>query len=350
MMASSNPKELAAAFSQVPFMVSFAVHLDETAELADIVLPDTQFLERFCPFPNWRTVGMVVGQTPWYWPIAQPVAEPAGQARPWAQVFLEIAQAAGFGPELNMVFNTMLDLKEPYRLEAKARYSLEEIADAWAKNWFGPERDIAWFKQHGLITFPKKVEEAYPRPFFSARIPVYLEHFPGIGEKLKQVTDEMGISWDLSDYQPLPDWRGCEAHEQADDKFDLFAINYKLPFHTISVTPQNPWLDELSKHHPYAYKVILNAATARAKGIRDGDPVSVESSYGRVQGLAKLSQGVHPEVVAIAGAFGHWAAGMPVARGKGAHFNSLLSARLSRVDMLSASIDACVKVKVTKQA
>ena len=349
MMASSNPRDLARAFCKIPFMVSFAIYLDETVELADVVLPDTQFLERFCPFPNWRTVGMVVGQTPWYWPIAQPVVAPVGQARPWAQVLLEIAQSAGFGPELNVVFNTMLELKEPYRLEPEGRYNLEEIADAWAKNWFGPERDISWFKQHGVITFPKKVEEAYPRIFFPGRIPVYLEHFPRIGRKLKQVTEEMGLSWDVSDYQPLPDWRPCEAYEQTEGPHDLFAVNYKLPFHTISVTPQNPWLNELSEHHPYAYKIILNADTGREKGIRDGDLISVESPYGQVQGSAKLSQGVHPEVVAIAGAFGHWAAGMPVARNKGVHFNSLLSARLNRIDMLSASIDACVKVKLIKQ-
>jgi hypothetical protein len=80
-----------------------------------------------------------------------------------------------------------------------------------------------------------------------------------------------------------------------------------------------------------------------------GDPESPHSK-GKVcaKGRAKPTEMVHPEVVAIAGAFGNWAKGMPVARGQGVHFNTLLPAGMDRVDKLCAGLDCCAKVKVYK--
>jgi len=74
----------------------------------------------------------------------------------------------------------------------------------------------------------------------------------------------------------------------------------------------------------------------------------VESRAGRVKGEVELTEGLHPEVVAIAGTFGHWAPGMPIALGKGLHFNSLLPHTLERIDAVSGAVDSCVTVKVYK--
>lgn len=348
MMTTSNPKGMAEALSKIPFLVSCALYIDETVEWADIVLPDAHFLERLLPFPNYRTLGMVVGPGQWYWPMAQPVVEPANEARPWNQVLVDLAARAGFISDFNMMLNLALNLKEPYKLELDIKYQLPEIADRWAQSWFGQERGLDWFKQHGVITFPKKVEETYPRPFFTSRIPIYLEHFQKAGQDLKKVTRELGLDWDTSDYQPLPDWKPCPAYEMKEQDYDLYAVNYKTPIHTFSFTAQNPWLDELAQHHPYAYKILINSEVAKRKEIKEDDFIWVESNYGRVKGRAKPTEGIHPEVVGIAGVFGHWAKGMPVARGKGAHFNSLLSAVPENIDMVAGSLDACVKVKVSK--
>jgi hypothetical protein len=52
--------------------------------------------------------------------------------------------------------------------------------------------------------------------------------------------------------------------------------------------------------------------------------------------------------VGIAGHFGHWAPGMPIARGKGVNFNSLLPTDLNHIDKISTALDHCVEVKVYK--
>src|SRR3990172_1233480 len=100
----------------------------------------------------------------------------------------------------------------------------------WAKSWFGPERDLNWFKENGIITLGrKKVEETYPRPFLKARVPIYYEHLKKAGEDLKIVTEQMGLNWDTWDYQALPAWGPCPGHEERPNQYDLYPVNFKLP-------------------------------------------------------------------------------------------------------------------------
>jgi hypothetical protein len=68
-----------------------------------------------------------------------------------------------------------------------------------------------------------------------------------------------------------------------------------------------------------------------------------------VRGRARLSEGVHPEVVAIANNGGHWARGMPVARGQGVFFNALLTFDLEHMDLVSLTIDCDARVRVYKE-
>jgi molybdopterin-containing oxidoreductase family molybdopterin binding subunit len=209
---------------------------------------------------------------------------------------------------------------------------------------------VAWFKEHGFIKWPKKIEEAYPRSFLKPRIPIYFEHFIKAGEDVKRVTNEMGIDWwDVSDYQPFPDWKPCPDYEKESPEYDLYAVNFRVPFHTFTYTTNNVWLNELGEYHPSAYNILINSQAAKRKGIKDGDIVRLETEAGdEVEGRVKVTETVHPEVVGVAGCFGHWAKALPVAKGKGVHYNSLVTASLERIDMMSGAVDCCIKVKVSK--
>ncbi|MFQ5905636.1 MAG: molybdopterin dinucleotide binding domain-containing protein, partial [bacterium] len=351
MMSTVNPEQVAEVLQKIPFMVSFARQIDETVEFADIVLPDAHDFERDDFFPvNHPYAFLVPGPGDWYWASRREVVPPAGQARPWAAVLLEIAGRLGFADEVYAIANILFNLKEPYTLDRSRQYSPREIANKQARSLFGSAYEEEMFeKTSSPVSRRKKLKEAYPRPFLKARVPVYLEHFVDAGKDVQRVTRQLGIAWDVSDYTPLPDWKPCPAYEEPpDSEFDLFAVNFKLPFHTFTITTENPWLNDLSERHPYAYKILINAVRAQEKGIRDGDLIYVESRAGRVQGRVKVVQGIHPEVVGIAGTFGHWAAGKPISRDKGVHFNTLLPLEMERIDTLSGAVDACVRVRVYK--
>jgi len=94
--------------------------------------------------------------------------------------------------------------------------------------------------------------------------------------------------------------------------------------------------------------VHLNEDVAKAKGIGDGDEVWLESPVHKVRAKAKLTQRIHPQVVGIAGHFGHRAPGMPIAQGKGVNFNSLLPNDLDHIDKISTALDHCVQVRLYK--
>lgn len=346
MMSTAGPKRMAEVLKKFPYIVSFAIQLDETVEFADLVLPDTHYLERMVPFPNRPSGYLSAGESPWFWLLARPAVPPAGSTRPWLEVMIELADRVGIRENFLSVFNVIRNLKEPYKLDPAKKYTWEEIIDAWAKSWFGPEHDLNWFKSQSLlITGEKKVEEAYPRPFLKPRAPLYLEHFINAGKEVERVTREMGIHWDTSNYRPLPDWVPCPGHNQ-NEEGSLFLVNYKLPFHTFSATAQNPWLNDLAERHPHAYKMLIHPAAAARNNVKDGDLLWVESPAGRVKAVARVSECVHPEVVAVAGTFGHWAKSMPVAFAKGTHYNSLIPWSMDRIDTVSAALDGCVRVKL----
>lgn len=67
-----------------------------------------------------------------------------------------------------------------------------------------------------------------------------------------------------------------------------------------------------------------------------------------VQGIIKTRQGIHPDCVGMMGVSGHWAKGMPKARGKGVNFNTLLDFSIRGMDSLTATVDILSKIKITK--
>lgn len=347
-MTSADKEKTAQALKKIPFIVSFVQEIDETAEFADIVLPEPHYLQRFDPFPNPYYISCSSEEGYWFWGIRQPVVGPMGEEKHWFEVLIEIAERLGFLGDFNELLNAAAELKAPYRLSPNKRYNLEELADVWCKSKFGPEKDLAWFKENGYVKVKRTVKEKYPMPFIKQRIPIYYEHFIKAGEYAKKGWDKLGLPLDDWDYRPLPDWKPCPAYEMKDPKYDLYVVSYTYPFHTFSFTLENPWLCEIGEEHPFLYKVLMNLETGFKKGVRSGDIIKVESTNGSsVEGEVKLSQCIHPEVIAIGGIFGARAKGKPIAKGKGLHFNTLMTLDLEHLDYLSLNWDACVKAKVS---
>ncbi|MDP2726179.1 MAG: molybdopterin-dependent oxidoreductase, partial [Dehalococcoidia bacterium] len=345
-------------YGSIPFVAGFAVELNETNEAYDdIVLPIPSYLERedagvASTFDGVYSVLAPVGQDDWYYQIRQKVFEPPPGVRRPFEAALDIAERLGITSDLNRVINQTQRLKGEYRLEPDHKYPMDEINDRMLRSVFGADKGVEWAKEHGVVRYHRDVEEAYPGPFMAAngmRLPIYLEHFPRKGEELQEVIQEMGLSWDFSDYTALPQWLPCDAFEdRKKGEFDLVGVHYKLPFIYGYYANENPWINEICERTPYTYPVLINEDVGRKKGIRDGDAIWLETSVTKVKAVAKLTQCIHPEVLGIAGHFGHWAKGMPISRGKGVAFNPLLPHTLDAIDKISTSLDSCVLIKISK--
>jgi molybdopterin-containing oxidoreductase family molybdopterin binding subunit len=337
------------ALKNYKFIVFFGTNLEETAEFADIALPDTHYLEKDRLFPNSLSWSNTPQSGHYVYGIMQRVVEPAGEARDWVDMWEELAERMGFLKELYEAYNrgSGYDLKGEYRLDPSKKYTKEEINERRIKSQFGDGKNLNWFKEHGFHNVKRRSVEDYPLKRLKVRFPIYYENIKEAGRQVAEVTEKMGLKWDTGDYEALPNWRPCPAYSNPGD-YDLYAINFRVPTHTLSFSAQNPWLNEVAKLNPYAMMVWINRAVARKKGISDGDRVCVESQAGRVIRQAKLTECIHPETVGISSHFGGWATGRPLAAQKGDNFNCLLPFDEEHKDPLSSGVDACVRVRVSK--
>jgi anaerobic selenocysteine-containing dehydrogenase len=336
-------------YQSLRFIAGFAVEINETNLFDDIVLPFPTYLERY-DFNTGSAAHSIppCGQEPFHWQVRHPVVEPPQGVRQPQDVIVEIADRVGILGDLYRLLNHTYILKEDYALKPGQRYPIAEVVDRTARSWFGEDHGLDWFREHGVISLPRDIEESYIGPRLKARLPIYLEHMLQRGEELKNVLARMGLDWDLSDYNPLSDWMPCPSFDAVrKGDYDLIAVHFKFPYVYGAYGNENPWINEICEQTE-AYHILLNESVAQAKGIADGDTVWLESPVRKVRAKVKLTQCVHPQVVGIGGHFGHWSPGMPIARGKGVSFNALLPSDLDHIDKISTALDHCVEVKVYK--
>ena len=352
-MSLANPKVTAETLKKIPFVVVFELFDTELASgFADIVLPDTCYLEE----SGWAegygfNFNHSFGMEDWCYHVQVQVVPPTAERRNVADVLREILNKIGRTPQVNYFYNYFCNFGEHNKLKPNEMFTQEEMCDRVLRHFFGDEHNWEWFKKNGFIRWPKKVEEAYWRYFIDARHVIYLEYMIDIGERVKELTQEADIQLNMEQYTPFVSWFPCSVHKQSDSSFDLYCFSYRDILHSGSHTMEQPWIDEASLMNPYTYNITMNEEVAKSKGIKDGDVIEIESTNGEtVRGLVKLMQGQHPKTMGIAACAGHWGKGMPIAKGKGTNFDTLMSNDLRHVDPVSLNIETAVRVKVRKAA
>ena len=348
---------LAKALKQMDFIVAIELFNNETTEgFADIVLPDTCFLEK----DNWATglaqnFNHAWGMDDWCYHICEKVVEPMYERRHSYDMAYEILERLGkemgedFVTKANTSFYNTLPLQDEHKLDPSETLTVAEIGDRVVKSIFGDEHNWDWFRENGFIRWPKQVEEAYWIWYSDLRIPIYAEYLAHIRPEVERINKETGVFMDPEQYTPLISWFSCTPHKVEDPKYDLYCYSYRDVLHSASATMEQPWLDEASRMNPYTYSITMNARTGKEKGLKDGDAVEVENYQGRrVKGTLKLMEGHHPQTMGIAATAGHWAKGQPIARGKGTNFDNLLPMDWEHMDPVCGTIETSVRVGIRK--
>ena len=343
------------------FIFSFQLFVSEFEEaVADIVLPDACYLERYTPavsFPS--TFSHPQGEGDWGWTIRQPVIKPLFERRDFNEVMLDISKRLGVLPKFYKGLNDSItvryggEMSERYKLceDGSREHSWEDITDRLLKDRFGEEHGLEHVRKTGVFTWPKRPEDVYWKWFNPSRVPVYFEYFIDSGEQIAklwaQYRGEDFFDFDWSRFKALPDWHPCPSHTETQSEYDMYTFYWRAVTHCNSMTQQNPYLDEISQEDPYVYAVQMHRKTAEDKGLKEGDFIWLENPAGhRVKGWIALTEGIEPRHLAIAAVAGHWGKYMPIAKGKGVFFNDLVEMDLQHTDPLTFNQDICCRVKI----
>ena len=311
----------------IPFTVCVSPFYDESAALADLILPDATYLERW----DWET-NVSPNQVPEYY-IRQPAVAPLGETRDFGDVVCDLAKQMGFP--------LGFDSKQDY--VAKTCDTTPGVREAGG---------FEYMKTHGVWHDPA----AQPR-YYSYSNPVSVEVLGKDGVILDEAT---GVLWnwkksaaksadeatqagyratknaykgyvgqtvggsivagfmpdklnksglfelysDLMEEKglpPLPTYIDIPEHK-AMKVGEMILTTYKVAVQTHSRTQNSRWLTEIYHDNP----AWMNPASAADKGIADGDRILVRSSVGEIEATARVTPGVVPGVIAISFHCGHW--------------------------------------------
>ncbi len=309
------------AYKRFKFVVVIDPWLSRTADLfADVVLPAATLEKYEGP----------IGATDTYTDAITfriPLMEPLFGSRGEIDIYLDLCEKAGllYGKDgfLDRL-NGELGLQDPYKLDTSIKPSVREIFDRWARSQ-GLEEGIGYFEKRGVwvkgpVTAKKYYGTAQAPPFGGIRQRLY-------GESLLRYQREMQARgagetyW--RDYTPFPTWREPTMW-RSPTEYDLTLISFKKIEFKQSRASQIPLLAELAPEQ----RLAMNPAAARARGIRDGDLVWVESHNAvtgetrRVQVRVELTEAIRPDVVGMPHHYGE-VAKHPWARGQGPTPNNL---------------------------
>ena len=272
--AASLWREVLADETLIPYLVDFSPFMSESAELADIILPDVVAVERH------DLASSPTALHPWA-SMTMPPAKPRGEARDARETLKSIVEAidpdGGRGMKQYWVF-----------AGAKGWVKDEVEATAPLKGKYKKIRKGVW-PNYGkidpatrqIVRKGEPIEAEYGRHKASG--------FPTPSGKIELAT---------------PVWSENPRHAAMDEGSFVLAT-FKVAYHTLSMTGNLKYLAEIWHSNP----LWINREKARELGIEDGELVRLTSDVGYLVTRAWPTQGIHPRVVGVSTSVGRTAYG-----------------------------------------
>ncbi|MBF0459251.1 MAG: molybdopterin-dependent oxidoreductase [Nitrospirae bacterium] len=269
-MSVPNTKKNIEALNNLEYMVVFDTMMSETAELADIVIPGSHYLERWEVNVDWVTFPATA--------IRQPAVKSVINGMSEHEFILALAKKMGLKDKDGKTLpDTYPEYLSDQLKNGPIGKTIEEMMALPGGVFIGGETHYEKYKKDGFHTPSKKIE------FYSEQM------------------SKKGLN-------PLPDY--VEPIYKPTDEFPLYLVNYKQAEHTHTRTHNTDWLMEMKPDNP----LLINSATASKLGLKDGDAIWIESPFAKAKGTVQVTERIHPEVVSLQHGYGHWAMG-EIARG-----------------------------------
>jgi len=305
------------ALEQIPLIVSFSSFMDETAALADLILPAPTFLERWDDSYNSSGVPFPV------YGLAKPVLPPVSETKSTGDFFIALAKALGGPVAEALAFENM---EAVIKQSAKGVFETKRgrLAD-------GPVPDKGKYSSASFESFDKFWEQLLAQ---------------GAWYHLENRTEEGKgkAEFPLSLLQPV---QGKAAQAEEHMSYPLTLVPTSLILLQSGYLANPPFLtkslgEETLKHNTLVAQI--NPATAKNLAVRQGEIVEVKSAKGKVTVQLHLFDGAMPNVIFAPLGLGHQAFD-PTQKNRGANLYPMLDTEVDPVTGLEVSGPTRVKIQ-----
>ncbi|KHK59957.1 formate dehydrogenase [Burkholderia sp. A9] len=324
---------------RIPFIVVCDAFQSEMTAFADLILPDTTYLERHDAMSMLdRPISEYDGPVD---SVRVPVVPPTGECRPFQDVLIEL------GSRLKLPAFTTAEGTRKFRDYPDFIVNFQTAPDSgvgFLIGWRGKDGDKAlvgepnprqWeqYAQNNCVYHYTLQEELqYMRncngPYLKFAVengfrkfdePILIQLYSDVLQKFRLAAQGKTSGRQPPDhlrarieryFDPLPFWYAPLENAATDvERYPLAAITQRPMAMYHSWDSQNAWLRQI---HGENY-LFMNPRMARDNGIEDGGWIYVESQWGRVRCMARYSEAVEPGTVwtwnAIGKAAGAWSLG-----------------------------------------
>ena len=256
--------------SKVEFIVVSDLFLTPSARYADLLLPETSFMERWNIGETWGTGNYLL--------LSQKLVEPEFERRSDYDWLREVARKLGIEARFSE------GRSEKQWVEHIWEKTREALADRKLPDFAGLcANPHVYLKSPPYVAFEENIRDPdnHPFPTPSGKIEIF-------SKRLWEMKHPEIPA--LSHYVPAK-----EGPEDAlRDKYPLQLITWKGKNRANSTQYANPWLQEVQRQ-----QLWINPQDARARGIQQGDLVRIYNDRGVVRIPAEVTPRIIPGVVAM---------------------------------------------------
>jgi anaerobic selenocysteine-containing dehydrogenase len=301
------------ALKKIPYYVHISPFISEMALCADLILPSTTFLE------EWGYDHSPPGSGFAEVKIKQPAVVPFGDSRSITDILFGVTKRLGGGI-------------------AQSFANMGDHAEGFVK--FRTETLIPWgdFLKKGVWIGKEYEHKKYPRLFLtpSKKFEFSSGNLRSVLTKTNKGRDEGG---------DLPRYKEVKFLGEK-EKYPLVLLPYQ-PLMVVENGSQNyPWAQEIFlPKDGVGWETLaeINSETAKALKLKDGQWVWVESPFHKIRVKVKVSEGVHPDVVAIPFGQGHYSYGK-WQKGIGVNPNEIIGVDYDTISGQAAFFNTRVRV------
>ncbi|MBW8850219.1 MAG: molybdopterin oxidoreductase family protein [Xanthomonadales bacterium] len=358
---------------RIPHVIYSDAYASEMVAYADLVLPDTTYLERFDAIslldrPISDADGAIDALR---MPVFDPATQPGADGRPrdvrgFQSVLLDLGARLGLPGMVDEAGAPKYRDYADYIVRHERAPGVGLLAgwrgaDGAAHGKGAPNPDqLARYAEHGGVwhapvpasaRYFKAINRDYLQwahrlGFLASEAPIVLQPYSETLQRFRLAAQGHGAHLPPSEHReriatyfdPLPAWHEPFAMAQVDAAaFPLSAITQRPMFMYHAWGSQNAWLRQIATRN----RLYLHPDTAAKHGIGEDDWVEVASHHGTITVQAALASNVQPDTVwtwnAIGKRRGAWALSKDAPEGtRGFLLNHLISDRTPRGDYANA--------------